>query len=263
MKKLFFIPALFLLLLALSTSTAFFKTQIVLAVGQPCCSNPFDGRSGWYFDQSGNQCVAQVGLGYETRSIECGVGEYCDANTETCLAEGTTTSITPSTDSCGQIGQACCENPSRAPRFYCKNGQPQMETGRSQTCVCIAASKPKVSAPSTPSTSSTTPNSSDPTCDIKGKKGIETAIGCIPIEDTNSLLGFILKWAIGIGGGIAFLLILVAGFQIMTSTGDPKRLQAGKELLTSAIAGLILLIFSVFILRIIGVDILGIFPARP
>jgi hypothetical protein len=252
MKKVLFSSALFLLLLLLPIS--FFKTQIVLAVSQPCCSNPFDGRRGWHFDQSGNQCVARVGLGYETRSIECGVGEYCDANTETCLAEGTIIPITPSKDSCGQIGQACCENPSRAPRVYCKNGQPQMETGRSQTCICIAASKPKISTPST---------SSNPTCETNGKKGIDTAIGCIPIEDTNSFIAFILKWAIGVGGGIAFLLILVAGFQIMTSTGDPKRLQAGKELLTSAIAGLILLIFSVFILRIIGVDILGIFPARP
>ena len=69
-------------------------------------------------------------------------------------------------------------------------------------------------------------------------------------------MGFILTWAIGIGGGIAFLLIIVAGFQIMTSTGNPERLKAGQELLTSAIAGLIMIIFSVFILRIIGVDIL-------
>ena len=43
----------------------------------------------------------------------------------------------------------------------------------------------------------------------------------------------------------------------MTATGDPKRIQAGQELLTSAIGGLILLIFSVFILKFIGVDVLG------
>ena len=88
------------------------------------------------------------------------------------------------------------------------------------------------------------------------KKSVNTAIGCIPIGDTNVFIGFILRWAIGVGGGIAFLLIIVAGFQIMTSTGNPERVQAGKELMTSAVAGLIMLIFSVFILRIIGVDIL-------
>lgn len=95
-----------------------------------------------------------------------------------------------------------------------------------------------------------------PTCSTKGKTGIDTAIGCIPISDTNAFMGFILGWAIGIGGGIAFLLIVVAGFQIMTSTGNPERLKAGQELLTSAIAGLIMIIFSVFILQIIGVTIL-------
>ena len=52
--------------------------------------------------------------------------------------------------------------------------------------------------------------------------------------------------------------MLIAGFQIMTSSGNPERLRAGQELLTSAVAGLILLVFSVFILRTIGIDILGI-----
>lgn len=61
----------------------------------------------------------------------------------------------------------------------------------------------------------------------------------------------------GIGGGIAFLLILYSGFMIMSATGNPERLKAGQELLTSAISGLILLIFSVFILKFIGIDILG------
>lgn len=96
---------------------------------------------------------------------------------------------------------------------------------------------------------------SDPTCN--GGNGIDTAIGCIPVSDTNEFMGWILGWAIGVGGGIAFLLIVYASFMIMTSQGNPERLKAGQELLTSAISGLIMLIFSVFILRFIGVDILG------
>lgn len=87
---------------------------------------------------------------------------------------------------------------------------------------------------------------------------LKTAIGCIPVLDTKeAFLSFVLKWAVGVGGGIAFLLIIYAGFIIMTSAGNPERLKAGQELLTSAISGLILLIFSVVILKIIGVDILG------
>jgi hypothetical protein len=98
------------------------------------------------------------------------------------------------------------------------------------------------------------------TGDVKCSDGnsIDTAIGCVPIGNQNALIGFFLKWGIGIGGGIAFLLIVVAGFQIMTSRGDPNRLKAGQELMTSAIAGILLLIFSLVILKIIGYDILGI-----
>ena len=70
-----------------------------------------------------------------------------------------------------------------------------------------------------------------------------------------------MRWAIGIAGGIAFILIIVSGFMISTSSGDPKRLQAGRELLTAAITGLLLVIFSAFILRLLGVDLLGIFNA--
>ena len=88
--------------------------------------------------------------------------------------------------------------------------------------------------------------------------GISTAIGCIhALGDQNAFLSDLLKWATGIGGGIAFVLMLYAGFMIMTASGNPERLKAGQELLTSAIAGLILLIFSVFILKFIGIDILG------
>ena len=94
-------------------------------------------------------------------------------------------------------------------------------------------------------------------CD-DGTAGIQTAIGCIHVlGSSEEFLSDILRWAVGIGGGIAFLLIIYAGFMIMTASGDPERLKAGRELLTSAISGLILLVFSIFILRFIGIDILG------
>lgn len=89
------------------------------------------------------------------------------------------------------------------------------------------------------------------------KTSITTAIGCIPTNPTE-LIGVLLRIGTGIGGGIAFLLILFGGFQVITSTGNPEKLNAGKELVGSAITGLLLILFSVFILRIIGVNILGI-----
>lgn len=94
-------------------------------------------------------------------------------------------------------------------------------------------------------------------CDAGASK-ISTAIGCIPVRDTNGFISFVIGWFVGISGGIAFLFIVWSGFQIMTAAGNPEQLQQGRETLTSAISGLILIIFSVFLLKLIGINILGI-----
>lgn len=87
--------------------------------------------------------------------------------------------------------------------------------------------------------------------------GSWTAIGCIPTSPAGFIAKF-LSLGIGLAGGVAFLLILFGGFQMMTSAGNPEQINAGKELIGSAIAGLILIIFSIFILRFIGYNVLGI-----
>ncbi len=86
---------------------------------------------------------------------------------------------------------------------------------------------------------------------------IATAIGCIhtnPAELAKDLLRFI----IGIGGGLAFLMMLLGAYQMLTSQGNPETLNAGRERLTSAAIGLLFIIFAVLLLQIIGFDILQI-----
>ena len=95
------------------------------------------------------------------------------------------------------------------------------------------------------------------TC-LNEDKGVYTAIGCIPIGNMGGLIVAVLGFSAGIGGGITFLLIVYGGFIIMTSAGNPEKTQEGREIITNAIAGLLLIIFSAVILRIIGVDILKI-----
>ncbi len=93
----------------------------------------------------------------------------------------------------------------------------------------------------------------------KSGDGVQTAIGCIPINVLDRLTSFFLVWLLGIGGGFTFFMFLLAGFKILTSSGEPAKLTEGKSLLTSAVSGLILIIFSIFLLRVIGVNILGLF----
>ena len=44
----------------------------------------------------------------------------------------------------------------------------------------------------------------------------------------------------------------------MTSAGNPEQLNAGRELVSAAVTGLLLVIFSLFLLRFIGVNVIGI-----
>jgi len=47
-------------------------------------------------------------------------------------------------------------------------------------------------------------------------------------------------------------------FLYITSQGNPDQLQKAKETIVSAIGGLLFIIFAVFLLRLIGFDILKI-----
>ncbi|HUV71931.1 MAG TPA: hypothetical protein VMW25_02895 [Clostridia bacterium] len=87
---------------------------------------------------------------------------------------------------------------------------------------------------------------------------IWTAIGCIPTSNLNSFVAWLLGRALFIATGIAFLLMVFGAIQILTSAGNPDKVKAGGELITSAIAGLLLIILSAFLLKLIGVDILHI-----
>ena len=87
--------------------------------------------------------------------------------------------------------------------------------------------------------------------------GINTAIGCLSVLDNqNAFLADILKWAVGIGGGIAFLLIVYAGFMIMTAGGNSEKVKKGRDVVLYAVIGFAVILFAqavVFILK----DLLG------
>jgi hypothetical protein len=92
------------------------------------------------------------------------------------------------------------------------------------------------------------------TCQSRGSGAIWTAVGCIPANAT-AIVQSIVKVGLGIAGGVALLMILAAGFMFSTSQGDPKRTGEARELITSAVIGLLFIIFSITILQFIGVTI--------
>lgn len=87
-------------------------------------------------------------------------------------------------------------------------------------------------------------------------QGIWTAIGCINFENNGAnIVRTLITLGLSLGGGFTLLIILFAGFTLSTSQGDPKRVSEAKELITSAVIGLLFIIFSVTILQFIGVSL--------
>ena len=86
--------------------------------------------------------------------------------------------------------------------------------------------------------------------------GLWTGVGCMGTNLT-SFTGSLIGIGVGIAGGIAFLCILYSAILFQTSRGNPESIKKAREYMTNCIIGLILILFSVLILRIVGVDILG------
>jgi hypothetical protein len=93
------------------------------------------------------------------------------------------------------------------------------------------------------------------TC-IVDKNSSWTVFGCVP-ANAQDFVTIILKLALGAGGGIAFLAMLFGGYVLLTSAGSFERIIEGKRILTYSAIGLLVIVFSVFILRLIGIEILG------
>lgn len=79
------------------------------------------------------------------------------------------------------------------------------------------------------------------------------------IADLGGIIKNLFGYALGLAGIVLFILLLVGGFQFITSGGDPKAADGAKKTITSAIIGLIVILVSYIILVIIknitGVDV--------
>jgi hypothetical protein len=247
------------LLLLIST---FFWTSQVEAAGGSCC------LPGYNYDSVGKDCVKDLSV-FDRKPILCVEEEICF-----------TPDITDWTGVCTKeedIGGPCCPG---YPYFdddqgACidANGVPHpVECGADAYCygggsgsgTCLTGSQGQSGPIRTVCDAAGSyvgeclKCMGDPQDPLNpGKGGSWTALGCIEAANPSTFIQQLMSFGVGIAGGIAFLLIIVGGFQMMTASGNPEQLNAGKELIGSAITGLLLIVFSIFVLRVIGVDILA------
>jgi hypothetical protein len=91
-----------------------------------------------------------------------------------------------------------------------------------------------------------------------------TASGCVEIgficlhTDPAGLANDVLGFGIGLGTLLAVTFLIIGGFGVATSAGNPENLEKAKETITAAISGLLFILLSVLILSIIGGGVIGI-----
>lgn len=83
---------------------------------------------------------------------------------------------------------------------------------------------------------------------------VDTAIGPIS-TDPIQFIQFAFTVLLSMSGGWAAYLIIVAGYKLMFSHGEAEEVKEAREKITSAIVGIVFMLLSIIILRVIGVDI--------
>ncbi len=140
------------------------------------------------------------------------------------------------------------------------------------TCTATQQSggNPPATAPPTntpvPPTPTSTPLPPEPACthNTGGEcPSVDTALGVINVGaggevGNEGIVTSIMGVLLSISGGLALLLIIYAGYKLLTSGGNPDTVKGARDLLTAAIVGLLFIILALVVLQVIGVDILHI-----
>lgn len=90
----------------------------------------------------------------------------------------------------------------------------------------------------------------------KSPAGTDLNMACTPITNPDcnlpTMVKYFYEWGIVLGGLAAFIALVIAGFQYLTSVGDPNRMKDAKDRAVSAVGGLVLLLASWLILNTIS-----------
>jgi len=87
-----------------------------------------------------------------------------------------------------------------------------------------------------------------------------------PFSLINAYLQPMMTWGIGIAAGLAVLMIIVGGLQMMLSGGSPEGMSSGRQRVFASIFGLIFLVFSAALLNFLNAyffQLRGVGPAAP
>lgn len=94
------------------------------------------------------------------------------------------------------------------------------------------------------------------TFDIKKIKVPGTGNGAIDVNNTNltisNIISSLLPYIFGAAGFALLIYLIIGGFQMMLSRGDPKAMQAAQAKITNAAVGFVIVFLAYFIVQLIG-----------
>lgn len=86
--------------------------------------------------------------------------------------------------------------------------------------------------------------------------GTWTDLGCINTRSVNGIIISVVRIIFGVIGGIALILMISVGY--LYQTGNTENIEKAKKRVIALFSAIIFLVFSVLLLRIIGVNILDV-----
>ncbi|KKQ85610.1 MAG: hypothetical protein UT08_C0005G0061 [Candidatus Woesebacteria bacterium GW2011_GWB1_38_8] len=71
------------------------------------------------------------------------------------------------------------------------------------------------------------------------------------LTNTGRLVSILLNNAIAIAGTIFLILILIAGFNMITAGGDSQKFQRAQQIITTAVIGFIIILSAFLVVRVL------------
>jgi hypothetical protein len=87
-----------------------------------------------------------------------------------------------------------------------------------------------------------------------GTHEIDTAFGCVETR-LRYLVPNLITFLLGVAGLFFLIQILVSSIRLITASGNPQAAQAAREAITASVIAVLFIIFSVWILRFVGVTV--------
>lgn len=72
------------------------------------------------------------------------------------------------------------------------------------------------------------------------------------VDNLGDLVNLLMSFLLPIAGVILFFILIWGGYDILLSRGESEKLQIGKNKITAAIIGIVLLVLSYLLTRIFG-----------